>query len=154
MGVSGSGKTSIGRLLASEMSIPFIDADDHHPKVNIDKMSQGLGLTDDDRMPWLDKLHTLAMDHLGSGCIIACSALRKIYRERLSHSIDEHVVWIYLKGSYEQIFDRMLARKEHFMHPNMLKSQFETLEEPTDAIHININNPPEIIVKKLKNVFI
>ena len=78
MGVSGSGKTSIGRLLANELSVPFIDADDHHPPSNIEKMSQGIPLVDSDRETWLDKLHEIAVDHISSGCVIACSALKDI----------------------------------------------------------------------------
>ena len=79
MGVSGSGKTSIGQLLASQLSVPFIDADDHHPQSNIDKMSQGFPLNDSDRKPWLDILYGIAVEHIGVGCVIACSALKEIY---------------------------------------------------------------------------
>ncbi len=151
MGVSGSGKSSVGQLLANELSVPFIDADDHHPLANIEKMSQGIPLNDHDRKPWLDQLHEIAVDHLNSGCVIACSALKEDYRKRLTQSIASHVLWIYLKGSYEQIFERMKNRKDHFMAAEMLRSQFETLEEPQNAINIGIADSLDIIVHKIKS---
>jgi len=150
MGVSGSGKTSVGQLLASELSIPFIDADDHHPRANIEKMSQGIPLNDDDRAPWLDILHGIAKNHIGIGCVIACSALKEIYRTRLNKSIEENVEWIYLKGSYDLIFERMNSREGHFMGAEMLKSQFDALEEPTNAIEVNIANAPKDIIQEIK----
>ena len=152
MGVSGSGKTSVGRLLANELSVPFIDADDHHPPSNIEKMSQGTPLTDSDREPWLDRLHEIALDHINSGCIIACSALKEVYRRRLIHSIESNVLWVYLKGSYDLIFERMKNREDHFMDAKMLRSQFETLEEPENAINIDIADTMEGIVQKIKSV--
>lgn len=152
MGVSGSGKTSVGKLLASKMALTFIDADDHHPQINIDKMSSGVHLTDHDREPWLDRLHQIAYNHLHLGCVIACSALKQRYRDKLSHSIEKNVQWVYLKGDYNQIFNRMKSRKGHFMNPKMLESQFTTLEEPKNAIEMSITNSPEIIVEKLKTV--
>ena len=150
MGVSGSGKTSVGQLLANELSIPFIDADDHHPPSNIKKMSEGIPLKDKDREPWLDRLHEIAVEHISSGCVIACSALKEIYRKRLSQSIEPSVSWIYLKGSYDLIFERMNNRAGHFMGAEMLKSQFETLEEPQNAIIIDIAGSPKVIIKNIK----
>ncbi len=151
MGVSGSGKTSVGQLLANELSVPFIDADDHHPPSNIKKMSRGIPLDDSDREPWLDQLNKIALDHINSGCVIGCSALKEVYRSRLIQSIASNVNWIYLKGSYDLIFDRMNKREDHFMDPKMLRSQFETLEEPENAINIDITNSPELIVKNIKS---
>lgn len=150
MGVSGSGKTSVGQLLANELSIPFIDADDHHPPANIEKMTQGIPLVDSDREPWLDRLHEIAVDHLSSGCVIGCSALKAVYRKRLSRSIESDTAWVYLKGSYDQIFQRMQNRTDHFMDAKMLKSQFETLEEPANAIIMDIGDSVEVIVGKVK----
>lgn len=150
MGVSGSGKTSVGQLLANELTIPFIDADDYHPPANIEKMSQGIPLNDSDREPWLDALHETATKHRSPGCVIACSALKEAYRKRLMQSIESNILLIYLKGSYEQIFERMRKRKNHFMDAAMLKSQFEALEEPDNAVNIDIINSPEIIVQKIK----
>ena len=152
MGVSGSGKTSVGRLLANELSVPFIYSDDHHPPANIEKMSQGTPLTDSDREPWLDRLHEIALDHINSGCIIACSALKEVYRRRLIHSIESNVLWVYLKGSYDLIFERMKNREDHFMDAKMLRSQFEALEEPENAINIDIADTMEGIVQKIKSV--
>lgn len=149
MGVSGSGKTAIGRLLAEELNFPFVDADDHHPASNIEKMSQGIPLSDDDRMPWLDSLNQLAMDNYEKGCVIACSALKEAYRVRLMKSIESNVLWVYLHGSYDLILDRMNKRENHFMGANMLKSQFETLEEPEEAIKADISNSPEMIIKTI-----
>ncbi len=151
MGVSGSGKSSVGRLLANELSVPFIDADDHHPPSNIEKMSHGIPLTDSDRKPWLDKLHEIAESHLSSGCVIGCSALKEVYRRRMSQSIESNVQWVYLKGSYEQIFKRMENREGHFMAAKMLKSQFDTLEEPENAIIADIADSQAVSVEKIKS---
>ena len=151
MGVSGTGKSTVGRLLSNELSVPFTDADDHHLPSNIKKMSQGIPLTDDDRAPWLDQINQIALNHLGSGAVIACSALKKEYRARLSQSIEQNVTWVYLQGSYGLIADRMKNRKGHFMNVRMLKSQFETLQEPNNAMTINVANSPEIIVGKIKS---
>jgi 6-phosphogluconate dehydrogenase len=149
LGVSGSGKTSVGRLLASKLSIPFIDADDHHPASNIKKMSQGHPLTDTDRYPWLDRLHEIAEEHIESGCVIACSALKQEYRNRLEKNIESSVSWVYLKGGFQQIYKRLENREGHFMSAGMLQSQFDTLEEPEDAINIDIADSPEIITKNI-----
>ena len=126
MGVSGSGKSSIGQLLANELSIPFIDADDHHPPSNIKKMSQGIPLQDSDRFPWLDILHEIAVKHIGSGCVIACSALKEIYRTQLNKSIESSVEWIYLKGSYDfssSIF--LMPVLEKFLEKNNFRRPFD-----------------------------
>jgi len=150
MGVSGSGKTSVGRLLAKELSLPFFDADDYHPPSNVEKMSQGIPLDDMDRKPWLDNLHELAVIHFNSGCVITCSALKEVYRQRLTQSIAANIQWIYLKGGYDLIFKRMKKRAKHFMNPEMLKSQFEILEEPENAINIDIVDSLEVIIQKIK----
>jgi carbohydrate kinase (thermoresistant glucokinase family) len=152
MGVSGSGKTVLGHLLAKELSVPFIDADDHHPASNIEKMSLGAPLNDQDRMPWLEQLNQIAIKHLGTGGVIACSALKKDYRRRLTDGISStDVQWVYLQGTYEQISLRMKNRQGHFMKPVMLRSQFEALEEPDDALTINISDTPEDIIKSIKS---
>jgi 6-phosphogluconate dehydrogenase len=151
MGVSGCGKTSIGQRLAAELGVPFIDADDHHPKVNIDKMSQGMPLTDEDRKPWLEELNKIARG-TNTGIIIACSALKEKYRILLMESIESKTIWIYLRGSFDLIYDRMNRRANHYMGANMLKSQFDALEEPNDAIIVNIEDHPDQIIKKLMSI--
>ena len=149
IGVSGSGKSLIGRKLAHIIELPFIDADDHHPQSNVDKMANGIPLNNKDRFPWLDELNRIAREEHNDGCVIACSALKQEYRSRLENSIESKAIWIYLKGSYDQIFERMTKREDHFMGANMLQSQFDTLEEPKDAIVMNITDSPETIIKEI-----
>jgi len=151
MGVSGCGKSSVGQLLAEKLSISFIDADDHHPQSNIDKMSQGTPLTDNDRKPWLEQVNKIVIDHLESGAVVACSALKEKYRIQLSQSIESDSIWVYLKGDYDLIFNRMKSRADHFMDAGMLKSQFETLEAPRSAITIDITNSLESVVEEIKS---
>lgn len=149
MGVSGSGKSTIGKSLANELGIVFIDADDHHPQNNIDKMSSGIPLTDMDRSPWLAILNQIAKDHIEKGCVIACSALKQKYRDQLTESISEKSRWIYLKGDYDLIYNRMKNREGHYMNPEMLKSQFNDLEEPKNVLVLDIENKTQIILKKI-----
>ena len=150
IGVSGSGKTHVGKNLADEVDIKFIDADDQHSKQNIEKMKSGIPLTDEDRIPWLLKLNELAKTHLNEGCVISCSALKQSYRNLLAEGIEHQVNWVYLKGDYDLIYDRMKTRIGHFMNPKMLLSQFDTLEEPVDSIAIDVSKSPESIIKYLK----
>lgn len=150
IGVSGSGKTHIGKNLARAFDVKFIDADDQHSEQNIEKMKSGIPLTDEDRIPWLLKLNQLAKTHLNEGCIISCSALKQSYRNLLAKGIEHQVNWVYLKGDYDLIYNRMKTRVDHFMKPKMLLSQFETLEEPLDSIEIDISQCTESIIKHLK----
>ncbi len=154
IGVSGSGKSSVAKMLSESLSLIYFDADDHHPKENIAKMSKGISLTDEDRHPWLNSLNQLAKQNSKSGCIIACSALKQNYRDKLSKNLESEVIWVYLKGDFDSIYKRMSDRKNHFMKPEMLQSQFNTLEEPIDAIQIDISDTIENIVKKLKDILI
>ena len=153
MGVSGCGKSTIGKLLADELECPFYDGDDFHPQSNIDKMAGGAALTDEDRWPWLQKINDLARTEVTEkGAVIACSALKESYRTLLSKEILSHTEWVYLEGSFDQIYDRMRQR-DHFMPPALLQSQFDTLETPVDAININIGNTPqEIVLKVIKEL--
>lgn len=152
MGVSGSGKSTIGQLLAQELDIPFFDGDDFHPESNIKKMSNGKALDDADRQVWLETLNDLAKNQLAkNSCVIVCSALKEKYRELLSNSIEKNTKWVYLSGSFKQIFDRVNGRKGHFMPPKLLKSQFDILEQPKNAIEINIGLTPKEIIKNIKN---
>ncbi|MFY0606550.1 MAG: gluconokinase [Cyclobacteriaceae bacterium] len=150
IGVSGSGKSLIGKKLAEYLDIPFVDADDHHPTDNIMKMSQGIPLTDKDRFPWLRLLNKIAADDFSGGCVIACSALKQAYRDIIKGTIESRIVWIYLHGTFEQIYERMRKRKGHFMSAGMLKSQFEILEEPREAIKVEISDSPEAIIENIK----
>ncbi|WP_447640511.1 MULTISPECIES: gluconokinase [Chitinophagaceae] len=133
MGVSGSGKTTIGKFLAKKVHAVFVDGDDLHPTCNIQKMSQGIPLNDTDRLPWLHKVGEVAMQHIGQGqtIIIACSALKRAYRDLLRSAIHP-IHFIYLDGSFEQILKQMSQRKGHFMPEVLLKSQLATLEIPTE----------------------
>ena len=152
MGVSGSGKTTIGQLLAAELNWHFFDADKFHPQTNIDKMRQGIPLTDQDRDSWLTALRNLIDNLLRThqSAAIACSALKQSYRDRLSEKKKHAVVFIYLKGDYNLIYQRMRARKSHFMQTNLLRSQFATLEEPPGALTVDISQEPHRIVAQIK----
>jgi gluconokinase len=150
MGVAGSGKTTIGRGLAAELGWRFYDADDFHPRSNVEKMSRGLSLDDDDRLPWLETLRGLIAGCLerGEDAVLACSALKESYRERLL--FDKRVELFYLKGDYELIEERLKQRAEHFMKPAMLESQFAALEEPTHARALDISASPDEIIQTIK----
>jgi carbohydrate kinase (thermoresistant glucokinase family) len=147
MGVSGSGKTTIGELLSERTGIPFFDADDYHPTSNKKKMQEGHALTDEDRQGWLMRLNELAVEQATTkGAIIACSALKERYREILSTHITVPVYWVLLQGSFELIKQRIEKRKGHYMPASLLQSQFDILEAPANAIVEDIANEPGFIV--------
>lgn len=150
MGVSGSGKTVIGRTLAQKLGWDFYDADDYHPPENVAKMANGIPLNDSDRAPWLAALHDLITSSLKQNRpgVLACSALKERYRRQLLDG-NQNAQLVYLKGSYDLIWSRISARKDHFMKPEMLKSQFDTLEEPTNALTIDISNSADKIVQEI-----
>lgn len=150
MGVSGSGKTTVGLALAERLGWRFFDADAYHPPDNIDKMARGRPLTDADRQPWLETLRDLIRDHLAEDrpLVLACSALKQHYRDTLGDVATGSVTFVYLQGSFDVIYQRMQQR-DHFMKPNMLQSQFDTLQEPTDAIVVTIDRPVDEIVRKI-----
>ena len=139
MGVSGSGKTTLGKALAQKLGWDFFDADDFHPPANIVKMAAGIPLSDSDRAPWLASLHEQLLSTLKAGRhpVLACSALKDKYRAQLLEGMDGIAI-IYLKGSYDLIFSRMSIREGHYMKPEMLKSQFDALEEPKDAVVLDV----------------
>jgi gluconokinase len=150
MGVAGSGKTTIGELLARRLGWPFHDADDLHSLTNRDKMRRGIALTDIDRRPWLAAVRGLVAEYVAkhADAVIACSALKQLYREAII--TDPKVVrLIYLKGAYDLIAARLARRQAHFFDPHLLRNQFETLEEPTDAIVEDVARDPSAIVDSI-----
>ena len=147
MGVSGSGKTTVGELLAECMRWPFYDGDNFHPPENVAKMAAGTPLDDVDRAGWLAVLASLIRDGLarGESGVIACSALKASYRDSLR--VDPaRVQFVYLKGSFDLIWDRMQRRQNHYMKASMLQSQFATLEEPEGVLTCDITPEPQQIV--------
>ena len=150
MGVSGVGKTTVGRLLAKELGWNFYDADAFHSAANKDKMSRGVALTDEDRADWLMGLRQLLNQCIetGQSAVLACSALKQEYRNVLR--INDEIHFVYLQGSYQQIQVRMKERKDHYMKPEMLASQFAILEEPNDALKADISKTPKEIVAVIR----
>ncbi|MEP6711106.1 MAG: gluconokinase [Ferruginibacter sp.] len=150
MGVAGSGKTTIGQLLAAKTGYVFYDADQFHPQKNMDKMKAGVPLTDEDRWPWLAAINNFVSEKLVSNNIIlACSALKQAYRKRLDMGIEQQVIWVFLNGSYKIIMSRMQKRSGHFMPPSLLRSQFDALELPQDALKVDITLAPDAIVEDI-----
>ncbi len=138
MGVSGAGKTTVGAALAERLGAEFLDADDFHPAENVAKMSAAIALTDADRWPWLDRLNgeLAARQAAGRGAVLACSALKEIYRARLMQGLADARL-VHLQGSIEFLRERMKARKHKYMPAALLVSQFETLEPPRDAVLVD-----------------
>ena len=147
IGVSGSGKTTIGMLLAKKLGWNFYDADDFHPEENIEKMSKGIGLTDEDRWPWLKSIRDF-IDSRDEHMVFACSALKKSYRDDLRKS-KSHIEFIYLKGTKELILHRLEDRKGHFASADLLESQFQDLEEPQNIPVEDITQNPESIANDI-----
>lgn len=150
MGVSGAGKTTIGQRLATELGYPFYDADDFHPPANIAKMSQGIALRPEDRLPWLQTLAVLLREHLerGESLVLACSALREAYRKHLAQGRPD-VVFVYLKGERDLVLSRVQGRSGHFMKHSLLEDQFALLEEPTDAIVVDIRSSTDKVIETI-----
>jgi gluconokinase len=148
MGVVGAGKTTVGSLLAHKLGWQFADADDFHPAANVEKISHGVPLDDSDRVPWLAALRDaiLLWNAQHQNVALACSALKRKYRDELRV---EGVHFVYLKGDYELIEQRLRARHGHFASESILKSQFADLEKPDDAITVEIDKPPETIVAEI-----
>ena len=143
MGVTGAGKTTVGRLLARELGCDFLDADDYHPAANVAKMRAGRPLTDDDRRPWLARLNEVLREYAARSAdvVLACSALKASYRDRLLADLPDSRV-VYLRGTKALIATRLGARRGHYMNPALLDSQFATLEEPDGAIVADIGPAP------------
>jgi gluconokinase len=153
MGVSGAGKTTVGQLLAKELGWPFYDGDDFHPPANIDKMSRGVPLTDEDRAEWLVALrqHIERLLDERQSAIIACSALKASYREQLKGK-DADVQFVYLRGDYDVVHQRLQERHGHFMKSELLQSQFAALEEPngTGALMVEVGQSPADLVSTIR----
>jgi gluconokinase len=150
MGPTGSGKTTIGSLLAKQLAWMFADGDSFHSASNIEKMSHGIPLTDTDRTPWLKSIHDSMVRWAAEGknVVIACSALKRVYRDELYNGLEVRVV--YLKGSYELISKRLASRHGHFAGESILADQFAILEEPEDAIVVDVSQSPEEIVAEVR----
>ncbi|MCX7370134.1 MAG: gluconokinase [Alphaproteobacteria bacterium] len=157
MGVSGSGKSTIGALLAEALGWPFADADGFHPAANVAKMAAGRPLTDEDRWPWLDAIaaHIGASRTAGQPVVVACSALRRAYRERLRAGHGD-LIFLHLAGAPEVIATRQAARQGHFMPPSLMASQFATLEDPAaeaDAVTVSVSaSPHEVVAAALEQL--
>ncbi|MCX7596781.1 MAG: gluconokinase [Fischerella sp.] len=151
MGVSGSGKTTIGQLLADSLKWEFHDADNFHLPKNIDKMRRGIPLDDADRLPWLQDIQTAIKQWLeeNQNVVLACSALKDSYRQYFFIG-DQRIKLVYLKGSYELIQKRLQGRQNHFMPEKLLQSQLDILEEPADAIYVDISQPPQLIIQEIR----
>jgi gluconokinase len=149
MGVTGSGKTTVGKMLAQRLGSEFADADDFHSAANKDKMHRGIPLTDADRLPWLVSIHDYLAKEDGErrSVVLGCSALKQSYRTILSDGLSVQLV--YLKGTYEVIDAHLRARKGHFADDKILAAQFADLEEPTDAIVVDVRLEPEQIVDEI-----
>jgi gluconokinase len=152
MGVSGSGKTSVGLKLSDALGWPFYDGDEYHPQGNIDKMAKGIPLNDEDRQPWLEILHNLILEHVSDNrsLIVACSALKIRYRQILKGNLD-NVLFVYLMGSFDLIYGRMKVRSGHYMKAEMLRSQFADLEAPNSALSISVEKSVEQIVAEIRD---
>ena len=150
MGVVGSGKTTVGRLLAGQLAWEFADADDFHPPSNVEKIRHGIPLTDDDRRPWLQAIRDAITRWISEGrnVVLACSALKRAYRRELE--VGPEVRFIYLKGSAGLIAERLRARQGHFADDKILASQFADLEEPEGAVTVEIAVPPQQIVAEIR----
>jgi gluconokinase len=150
MGVVGSGKTTIGKILAAQLGWEFADADNYHPQANIEKIRHGISLTDEDREPWLNSLHSVIIQWITEhrNAVLACSALKASYRVELQVSPEVH--FVYLKGSAALIAQRLHERHGHFANESILAGQFADLEEPADALTVDISGTPEQIVAAIR----
>ncbi len=146
MGVTGAGKTTVGRLVADALGLPFLDADDFHDARAIAKMRAGIPLDDADRAPWLDRLNRALRAHAG-GAVLAASALTGASRRRMTEGVPD-VRYVHLRGDPALIADRVTARTDHFAGAALLSSQFELLDPPDDAVVVDIAAPPDVVARR------
>jgi gluconokinase len=151
MGVTGCGKTTVGTLLAQDLGWAFCDADDFHPAENVAKMKRGAPLDDEDRRPWLERLNALLLEseRQGKGLVLACSALKQVYRDRLARGCAV-VRFVFLDGDRELIRARLRERRGHYMNPTLLDSQFAILERPQDALRLDAAGSPATLVTNIR----
>ena len=151
MGVTGCGKTTVGALLAQDCGWTFFDADDFHPAANVAKMKSGEPLTDADRWPWLERLNALLLEHerQGKNLVLACSALKQVYRDRLTRGCAA-LRFVLLDSNMALIRARLAARQGHYMNPKLLESQFAILERPPDALRLDAAGSPEALVLSIR----
>jgi gluconokinase len=150
MGVTGSGKSTVGKLLAQQLGWKFFEGDDFHSPANIEKMRRGMPLNDDDRRPWLEAIRESIrqMIERSENAVIACSALKHSYRQMLR--ITGEVVFVYLKANIDTVRERLRNRTGHFMNPDLIQSQFDTLEESEQALRVDASLPPGEIVRRIR----
>jgi len=143
MGTTGAGKTTVGKLLAARLGWTFLDADDFHPQANVEKMKHGIPLTDADRLPWLEAIHTelVRLSAAGDNVVLACSALKQSYRDQLSAGLEMPIV--YLRGSYDEMRRHIERRHGHFAGESILAGQFADLQEPQDALVLDVSRTPD-----------
>jgi len=153
MGAAGSGKTTVGKLLAAQLSWDFLEADDFHPSANIEKMSRGIGLTDKDRLPWLESIRDTMLEWQAQGrnVVVACSALKRSYRELLGVYSNPDIKLAYLKGSRDLLRDRLHSRSGHYAGEQLLASQLADLEEPQDGLVLNAAGSPEELASEIRS---
>jgi gluconokinase len=151
MGVTGAGKTTVGRRVAADLGAAYLDADDFHPSANVEKMRAGTPLTDHDRSPWLARLNAALRERAarGESVVLACSALKAAYRDALLRDVPESRL-VYLRGSRETIAARLAGRRGHYMNPGLLDSQFAALEEPPEAIVVDVDAEPATVAAAVR----
>jgi gluconokinase len=152
-GVSGAGKTTIGKLLAEQLGWRFYEGDDFHPRANVEKMRSGRPLTDEDRWPWLERLREQITRSIAAkeNAVLACSALKRAYRDRLRAS--DEVKFVFLRGDYALVAEQLRQRRGHFMNPELLRSQFADLEQPEpdeDVLTSELGRTPQELVEEIK----